>query len=113
VDSRFDLQSAGRAKQSGRCRTVKPSVICRTVNLACQPPNRLTRCLAVAQQRVSPYLREPPTYASRLRNSQVAKLSVKTAMMAIGQVLFKISRGGISFRNTPLVTTIMYRRGLA
>jgi hypothetical protein len=52
-------------------------------------------------------------YANLLRKSQVAKLRVKTAMIAIGQVLFRISSGGMSFRNTPLVTTIIYRSGLA
>ena len=53
------------------------------------------------------YIGSFASHASLLRNSQVARLSVNTAMIAIGHVLFRISAGGISFRNTPLVTTIM------
>lgn len=53
------------------------------------------------------------SYVSRLRNSQVARLSVKSAIIAMGQVLFRISIGGMSFKKTPLITTMMYRNGFA
>lgn len=46
-------------------------------------------------------------HAKRLLNNQVASVNVNTAMMAMGQVLFRISTGGMSFRNTPLITTMM------
>jgi hypothetical protein len=53
------------------------------------------------------------SYASRLRKSQVAKLSVQSAIIAMGQVLFRISIGGMFFKKTPLITTMMYRKGFA
>ena len=90
----------------------EPSATRRAVSLACQP-SRPTGSHVVSLSLNNVFRPTFTRYASRLRNSQVAKLSVKTAIMAIGQVLFRISRGGISLRNTPLVTTIMYRRGLA
>jgi hypothetical protein len=48
-----------------------------------------------------------PCQASRFLNNQVAKVKVNTAIIAIGHVLFRISRGGMSFRKTPFITIMM------
>jgi|SRR5208282_2710059 len=68
---------------------------------------------ASAQAVVRSHLRCLRSYASRLRNSQAARLSVKSAIIAMGQVLFRISIGGMFFKKTPLITTMMYRNGFA
>ena len=43
----------------------------------------------------------------------MARLSVQSAIIAMGQVLFRISIGGMFFKKTPLITTMMYRKGFA
>ena len=65
MDPRYDLLNAGRAKQSGRCRIVKPSVIRRTVSLACHSPYWLTRLVSLSLNDVPPSLRYGAPLAMR------------------------------------------------
>jgi hypothetical protein len=56
---------------------------------------------------LGPSLRLFFPHARRRRKSHVANANVNTAIMAICQVLFRISMGGMSFRKTPFITTMI------
>jgi len=52
-------------------------------------------------------------YARRRRKNHVARVNVKMAMTAIGQMLPITSAIGMLFKKTPLTMIIIYRSGLA